>query len=53
MTVGLPATSKGTHMSRFIELLEMQPGPIDPPRFHKLVADMLQRLDARSGMIEM
>jgi len=53
MTVGLPATSKGTHMSRFIELLEMRAGPIDPSRFRKLVADMLRRLDARSGMIDM
>ena len=53
MTVGLAAITKGTHMSRFVELLEMQTRPLDQPRFHLLAIDMLERLDAKSGMIEM
>jgi GTP cyclohydrolase IB len=53
MTVGLPAVTKGTHMSRFIELLELQTGALDQQGFRLLLLDMLARLDARSGMIEM
>ncbi|MGZ5034895.1 MAG: GTP cyclohydrolase FolE2 [Usitatibacter sp.] len=53
MTVGLSAATKGTHMSRFIELLERQSEPFDASRFRGMVADMLERLDARSGAIEM
>lgn len=52
MTVGLAAAAKGTHMSRFIELLEAQARPLDQKGFRKLVLDMLDRLDARSGAIE-
>jgi GTP cyclohydrolase FolE2 len=53
MTVGLSAAIKGTHMSRFVELLEAQTGPIDQSRFEAMLFDMLHRLEARSGMIEM
>lgn len=53
MTVGLPAVAKGTHMSRFIELLERQTQALDPQGFKALLLDMLGRLGARSGMIEM
>lgn len=53
MTVGLPAVTKGTHMSRFIELLEAQTGPLTQLRFRTAVFDMIERLDARSGTIEM
>jgi len=53
MTVGLPAVTKGTHMSRFIELLEVQTSALDAQGFKSLLLDMLTRLDARSGMIEM
>jgi len=53
MTVGLPAIIKGAHMSRFIELLECQTEPLDQPRFYLMAIDMLERLDAESGMIEM
>jgi GTP cyclohydrolase FolE2 len=53
MTVGLPATTKGTHMSRFIELLEARTQALDPAGFKHLVLDMLRRLEARSGAIEM
>jgi GTP cyclohydrolase FolE2 len=53
MTVGLSAAIKGTHMSRFVELLDAQTGPIDQGRFEAMLFDMLHRLEARSGMIEM
>jgi GTP cyclohydrolase FolE2 len=53
MTVGLPAAARGTHMSRFVELLEGQTEPIDPRRFKRLVKDMLGRLGAQHGAIEM
>src|SRR5262245_31813177 len=53
MTVGLPAAVKGTHMSRFIELLEAQDEALDPQGFRSIVLQMLERLEARSGIIEM
>jgi GTP cyclohydrolase FolE2 len=53
MTVSLAATEKGTHMSRFIELLEAKAGALDQRRFKAMVVDMLDRLEARSGAIEM
>jgi GTP cyclohydrolase FolE2 len=53
MSVSLPATVKGTHMSRFIEILEAQTEALDQQGFMLMVANMLQRLDAHSGVIEM
>jgi GTP cyclohydrolase I len=53
LTVALPETAKGTHMSRFIELLEAHAKPLDEAGFRAMVLDMLGRLDARSGVIEM
>jgi GTP cyclohydrolase FolE2 len=53
MTVGLPAVTKGTHMSRFVELLEARTEALDQERFRTILLDMLERLDARSGSIEM
>lgn len=53
MSVGLPAAAKGTHMSRFIELLESQTHPLDQQGFRRLALSMLVRLDARAGEIEM
>ena len=53
LTVGLSASAKGTHMSRFIELLEAQNEALDQTRFKGLVVDMLQRLGAQTGTIEM
>ena len=53
MTVALPPSRKGTHMSRFVELLEAQAQPLTVPRFRRLVARMLERLDASSGQIEL
>ncbi|MGH8771740.1 MAG: GTP cyclohydrolase FolE2 [Burkholderiales bacterium] len=52
MTVGLPAVTKGTHMSRFIELLEAWTEALDQQGFRAILLDMLERLEARSGAIE-
>jgi GTP cyclohydrolase I len=53
MTVALPAAVKATHMSRFVELLEMQDGALDQRGFRAMVRKMLEQLDARTGTIEM
>jgi len=53
MTVGLAADTKGTHMSRFIELLEAQTDALDQAGFRTILLDMLERLEARCGTIEM
>lgn len=53
MTVGLPPQVKGTHMSRFVELLEGRSGALGQDDLFALLADMLLRLDATSGRIEM
>lgn len=53
MTVALPAEVKGTHMSRFIELLEARAGHLDQATFRTMVLEMLERLGARSGRIAM
>lgn len=53
LTVNLPAVAKGTHMSRFIELLEMQTEPFDLARFRAMVVAMVRRLDATSGTVDM
>ena len=53
MTVGLPPEVKGTHMSRFIEVLQQHEQALDAGGFAALLEKMLQRLDADSGMIEM
>lgn len=53
MEVALPAAVRGTHMSRFVELLEERTGALDPRGFRSLVLGMLHRLGAGSGAIEM
>src|SRR5690606_22289366 len=53
MTVGLPATRKGTHMSRFVELLERQTEALGLEDFAAMLPAMLSRLDAPSGEIQM
>lgn len=53
MTVGLPPEVKGTHMSRFVEILQQCDEPIDAAAFERLLGRMLQRLEAQSGTIEM
>jgi GTP cyclohydrolase FolE2 len=53
MSVALPAPARGTHMSRFLELLAGQREPLDARGFRALVREMLRRLGAASGTIEM
>lgn len=53
LTVGLAASVKGTHMSRFVALIERQTAPLDPARLRSMVTQMLRELDARSGAIEL
>ncbi|MFO1385708.1 MAG: GTP cyclohydrolase FolE2 [Chitinivorax sp.] len=52
LSVALPAEVKGTHMSRFIELLEQPAAALDQAGFIELTRHMLQRLQAISGAIE-
>jgi GTP cyclohydrolase FolE2 len=53
MSVALTATTRGTHMSRFLELLEARTEALDAAGFRALVRAMLARLGAASGSIEM
>ena len=52
MYVGLPAHVKGTHMSRFLEVLEGFDAPLSSATLTRLMAEMLERLEADSGYIE-
>jgi GTP cyclohydrolase IB len=52
MTVGLPAHQKGTHMSRFIALLQQHDTPLSSASLGALLRAMLERLEAASGAIE-
>jgi len=53
MYVGLGADEKGTHMSRFLEVLQASHEPISPAVLRAMMATMLQRLDAEAGYVEM
>jgi len=52
LSVELAADVKGTHMSRFIGLLEARQGMLTLDGFHGLLRDMVALLDARAGTIE-
>jgi GTP cyclohydrolase FolE2 len=52
MYVALPPDVKGTHMSRFIELLESSTEAIDYSTVRRLLSDMVDRLGAQTGEIE-
>lgn len=52
MTVSLPADVKGTHMSRFIEILEKPRAALDPEGAMVMLMEMLDRLEAQAGRIE-
>ncbi|AVZ79827.1 GTP cyclohydrolase I FolE2 [Zoogloeaceae bacteirum Par-f-2] len=52
LSVGLPAEQKGTHMSRFVELVEAKRDALDLSGLRTLFADMLARLGATSGRLE-
>ena len=53
MYVGLPEQVKGTHMSRFIQLLEEHRTPLDSAAFVALEKLMRERLEAETGYLEM
>lgn len=53
MAVSLPHDQKGTHMSRFLEMLNETETVISAKHFHKMLSLMVERLEAKSGYIEM
>lgn len=53
MYVGLPHNFKGTHMSRFVEILNAHEREISIESFETMLREMVQRLEAESGHIEM
>lgn len=53
MSVSLPHDQKGTHMSRFLQMLNEQETVVSAKHFHTMLTDMVKRLEADSGYIEM
>jgi GTP cyclohydrolase I len=53
MYVGLPHNFKGTHMSRFVEILNSHEREISVENFPAMLRDMVHKLEAESGHIEM
>ena len=53
MYVGLPHHFKGTHMSRFVEILNAHEREISPDTFRVMLREMAKKLEAESGHIEM
>src|SRR3979411_1817290 len=53
MAVGLPHHFKGTHMSRFIEILEAHEREITVETFQQMLREMVEKLEAEEGSIEM
>jgi len=53
MYVGLPHHFKGTHMSRFVEILNAHEREISPDTFRLMLREMVAKLEAGSGRIEM
>ncbi len=53
MYVSLPHNFKGTHMSRFIEILNKHEYEISVKSFKIMMSEMTDLLDAKSGHIEM
>lgn len=53
MAVHLPHDAKGTHMSRFVEILNRQEHAVSVELFEKILSDMVTKLGAQSGYIEM
>ncbi|KAK0348081.1 Converts GTP to 7,8-dihydroneopterin triphosphate, partial [Friedmanniomyces endolithicus] len=52
MTVSLDARRKGTHMSRFITVIEELREPLTDAVMRRLLEEMLEQLQAESGTIE-
>jgi GTP cyclohydrolase I len=53
MYVNLPHNFKGTHMSRFVEILNQHEREISVESFTEMLKEMAERLEADSGHIEM
>jgi GTP cyclohydrolase I len=53
MYVGLPHHFKGTHMSRFVEILNAHEREISPDTFRLMLREMVAKLEAERGRIEM
>src|SRR3982750_4287037 len=53
MYVGLPHHFKGTHMSRFVEILEAHEREITVESFQVMLREMVDKLEAQEGRIEM
>ncbi|MEN8176637.1 MAG: GTP cyclohydrolase FolE2 [Pseudomonadota bacterium] len=53
MYVFLPHSFKGTHMSRFVEILNNHEREITVESFKEMLAEMAQRLESEAGHIEM
>ena len=53
MYVNLPHNFKGTHMSRFVQILNTHEREITVESFREMLKEMTERLEADSGHIEM
>lgn len=53
MYVNLPHNFKGTHMSRFVEILNSHEKEINVKSFNSMLIEMADKLEADSGHIEM
>lgn len=53
MYVNLPHNFKGTHMSRFVEILNLHEYEITVESFREMLREMVERLEAEAGHIEM
>ena len=53
MYVHLPHNFKGTHMSRFVEILNHHGREISVESFESILREMIEKLEAQSGHIEM
>ena len=53
MYVSLPHNFKGTHMSRFVEILNGHEREISVENFPAMLSSMVERLEAESGHVEM
>ncbi len=53
MSVHLPHDFKGTHMSRFVQILNQHGREISVESFESILREMVSKLEAQSGHIEM
>ena len=53
MYVDLPHNFKGTHMSRFVEILNQYKHEITVQNFKDILIEMTQKLEAKTGHLEM